>query len=42
MVITTSIAIDHPENEIKNLRDKNEVPGILYDVHESAYCTIIR
>ena len=30
---TTSIAIDHPENEIKNLRDKNEIPGILYGVH---------
>ncbi len=26
---TTSIAIDHPENEIKNLPDKNEEPGVL-------------
>jgi tetratricopeptide (TPR) repeat protein len=30
---TTSISIDHPEIEIKNLPDKNEVPGILNGVH---------
>jgi len=29
---STSIAIDHPENEIKNLIDKNEEPGVLYEV----------
>jgi hypothetical protein len=27
-----SISMDHPENEIKNLLDKNEEPGVLYDV----------
>ena len=30
---TTSIAIDHPENEIKNLLDRNESPGVFYEVH---------
>jgi Tfp pilus assembly protein PilF len=29
----TSISIDHPENEINNLLDKNEDPSVLYDVH---------
>jgi tetratricopeptide (TPR) repeat protein len=31
---TTSIAIDHPENEIKNLLNKNEEPSVLYKVHD--------
>ncbi|HET7002093.1 MAG TPA: tetratricopeptide repeat protein [Puia sp.] len=28
----TSISIDHPETEIENLIDKNEEPGVLYNV----------
>jgi tetratricopeptide (TPR) repeat protein len=31
---TTNISLDHPENEIKNLFDKNEVPGVLFKVHD--------
>ncbi|HEY4965814.1 MAG TPA: hypothetical protein VII28_05410, partial [Puia sp.] len=31
---TISIAIDHPENEIKNLLDKNEEPSVLYKVRD--------
>ena len=31
---TTSITIDHPENDIKNLIDKNKEPGALYEVHD--------
>ncbi len=29
---TNSMAIEHPENEIKGLLDKNEVPMVLYEV----------
>ena len=30
----TSIAIEHPENEIKNLVNKNEEPSVLYEVQD--------
>ena len=30
----TSITIDHPENEIKNLVNKNEEPSVLYEVRD--------
>ncbi|HZZ75671.1 MAG TPA: hypothetical protein VFE04_07060, partial [Puia sp.] len=31
---TTDISIDHPESEVKNLIDKNEVPSALYEVRD--------